>query len=227
MKYKIMGEPLPVVICNLNKGETITCESGAMTWMSADMKMKTTSNGGVGKVFSRMISGENLFQNTYSAESNGCEIAFASKFPGTIRAYEITPARSLIVQKGGFLACTSGIEVGIHFKKKLSAGFFGGEGFIMQKISGNGTVFVEIDGFVVDYNLSAGEKMIVDTGYLALMDETCTLEIEAVPGVKNMLLGGEGIFNTVISGPGYISLQTMPISAVANSIRPYFPTNNN
>ncbi len=146
------------------------------------------------------------------------QIAFASSFPGSIKAFEITPDKPIIVQKSGFLASESGVELSLFFQKKLGAGFFGGEGFIMQKLSGQGTAFIEIDGYVCEYELAAGESMIVDTGYLAAMDATCSVDIVTVPGVKNMVFGGEGIFNTIVRGPGKILLQTMPMSAVVGAI---------
>ena len=221
MRYRIEGTPLPVVICELNAGEQMITERGSMSWMSPNMKMETTSNGGIGKVFGRMFSGEAMFQNRYTAMGGPGMIAFASSFPGTILAVEITPDRPLIVQKSAFLASTTGVELSVFFQKKLSAGFFGGEGFIMQKLTGHGVAFLEIDGYTVDYDLSPGERLIVVTGYLATMDASCSMDIQSVPGVKNMLFGGEGIFNTVIIGPGKIRLQTMPINSVASSIAPF------
>ena len=221
MRYRIEGTPLPVVICELNAGEQMITERGSMSWMSPNMKMETTSNGGIGKVFGRMFSGEAMFQNRYTAMGGPGMIAFASSFPGTILAVEITPDRPLIFQKSAFLASTTGVELSVFFQKKLSAGFFGGEGFIMQKLTGHGVAFLEIDGYTVEYDLAPGERLIVDTGYLATMDASCSMDIQSVPGVKNMLFGGEGIFNTVIIGPGKIRLQTMPINSVASSIAPF------
>ena len=221
MRYRIEGTPLPVVICELNAGEQMITERGSMSWMSPNMKMETTSNGGIGKVLGRMFSGEAMFQNRYTAMGGPGMIAFASSFPGTILAVEITPDRPLIVQKSAFLASTTGVELSVFFQKKLSAGFFGGEGFIMQKLTGHGVAFLEIDGYTVEYDLAPGERLIVDTGYLATMDASCSMDIQSVPGVKNMLFGGEGIFNTVIIGPGKIRLQTMPINSVASSIAPF------
>ncbi len=221
MRYRIEGTPLPVVICELNAGEQMITERGSMSWMSPNMKMETTSNGGIGKVFGRMFSGEAMFQNRYTAMGGPGMIAFASSFPGTILAVEITPDRPLIVQKSAFLASTTGVELSVFFQKKLSAGFFGGKGFIMQKLTGHGVAFLEIDGYTVEYDLAPGERLIVDTGYLATMDASCSMDIQSVPGVKNMLFGGEGIFNTVIIGPGKIRLQTMPINSVASSIAPF------
>lgn len=151
-------------------------------------------------------------------------IAFAASFPGSIRCFEITPGNSIIVQKSGFLASESGVELSIHFQKKAGVGFFGGEGFIMQKLSGRGKAFVEIDGHAVEYVLKPGQSIIVDTGYLAAMSETCSIDIKSVGSVKNALFGGEGIFNTVITGPGRVILQTMPASALAGSIQPFIHT---
>lgn len=223
MQYEIKGEPLPVVVCKLNAGETLISESGAMSWMSPSMKMDTSTNGGVGKAFGRMFSGESMFQNRYTASGSDSMIAFASSFPGSIRAFNISAGNNMIVQKSAFLASESGVELSLFFQKKFGAGLFGGEGFIMQKLSGNGIAFVEIDGYAMEYDLEQGQSMVIDTGYLAAMTETCSIEIQTVPGVKNMLFGGEGMFNTVVTGPGKIILQTMPISNVASALRAYFP----
>lgn len=222
MKYEIKGETLPVVICQLEAGEKMLTEGGGMSWMSSNMKMETTSNGGVGKALGRMFAGEKLFQNIYTAQGGPGMIAFASSFPGAIKALEISSGHSMIVQKSAFLASEEGVELSMHFQKKLGKGIFGGEGFIMQRLSGNGTAFVEIDGHAVEYDLSAGQEMVISTGYLAAMEETCTMDIVTVKGVKNMLIGGEGIFNTVVKGPGKVILQTMPISKVAELLTPFF-----
>ena len=170
-----------------------------------------------------MFAGEALFQNRYTAEDGNGLIAFATSFPGEIRPWEIGPGSEVIVQKSGFLAAESGVELSVFFQKKLGAGFFGGEGFIMQRLSGHGTAFLEFDGSVVEYNLQPGQQIVVDTGYLAAMDATCRMEIKSVPGLKNMVFGGEGIFNTVITGPGRVWLQTMPISNVAAAIARLLP----
>ena len=223
MKYEIKGGELPVVICYLENGETMITERGSMSWMSPNMKMETTSNGGIGKALGRMFAGEALFHNRYTAEDGNGLIAFATSFPGEIRPWEIGPGSEVIVQKSGFLAAESGVELSVFFQKKLGAGFFGGEGFIMQRLSGHGTAFLEFDGSVVEYNLQPGQQIVVDTGYLAAMDATCRMEIKSVPGLKNMVFGGEGIFNTVITGPGRVWLQTMPISNVAAAIARLLP----
>ena len=224
MRYQIQGETLPVVICELEGGETMITEGGGMAWMSPNMKMETSTNGGVGKAFGRMFSGEAMFQNNYTAVGGAGMIAFASSFPGSIRAFEISPGNEMVFQKSAFLAGEAGVDVSIFFNKKVGAVLFGGEGFIMQKFSGNGTVFAEFDGHVVEYELQAGQQIVVDTGHLAGMTASCKMEIRTVPGVKNMIFGGEGFFNTVVTGPGRIWLQTMPISNVAAVLRNYITT---
>lgn len=226
MKYQIQGETLPVVICELESGEKMITEGGAMSWMSPNMLMETTSGGGIGKAFGRAFSGEKMFQNVYTAQGGPGMIAFASSFPGSIRAFQIVPGQDMIFQKSAFLASEVGVQLSVHFRKKLGSGLFGGEGFIMQKISGQGIVFAEFDGHVVEYELQPGQQIVIDTGHLAAMSATCSMDIRSVPGVKNMLFGGEGIFNTVITGPGHVWLQTMPISNVAGVIRPYIPTSS-
>ena len=226
MKYRLVGDNLPAVICDVEPGETLITESGAMAWMSPNMKMETTSNGGFGKALGRMFSCDTLFQNRYTAQAGPGQIAFASSFPGSIRPVEIAPGKELIVQKRSFLASESTVNLSIHFQKRIGSGLFGGEGFIMQKLSGHGTAFIEIDGAAIEYYLEAGQSLVVDTGYLAAMDASCSMEIVTVPGIKNMFLGGEGIFNTVVRGPGKIVLQTMPIFNVASAVAPYIPTGN-
>ena len=224
MKYTIQGETLPVVICQLESGEKMITEGGGMAWMSPNMLMETTTNGGIGKAFGRMFSGENMFQNIYTAQGGEGMIAFASSFPGSVKAFQIAPGQEMILQKSAFLASEASVDVSVFFNKKFSSGLFGGEGFIMQKFSGYGTAFAEFDGHVVEYELKPGQQIIVDTGHLAAMTAGCTMEIRSVPGVKNMLFGGEGVFNTLITGPGHVWLQTMPISNVAGAIRPFIQT---
>ena len=224
MNYEIKGGNFPIVVCNLKKGEKMITEKGSMVWMSPAIQMETTG-GGVGKMFSKAFSGESIFQNIYTAQADAM-ITFGSSFPGRIVPVEIAPGKELIAQKSAFLASEIGVELSIHFNKKIGAGFFGGEGFIMQKLSGHGTAFIEIDGDLVQYELKPGQKILVDTGNVAAFDSTVSIDIQKVPGVKNILFGGEGLFHTVLTGPGKIWLQTMPIVNVANSIRPYIPTGN-
>ena len=187
------------------------------------MQMET-KGGGLGKMFSKAFSGESMFQNHYTARGGQGMIAFNSSFPGEIKVVQIAPGQEMIVQKSAFLAAEAGVELSVHFQKRLGAGLFGGEGFIMQRLSGNGTAFVEIDGDLMEYNLKPGQKLIVDTGNVAGFEPSVQMDIQAVSGAKNMLFGGEGIFNTVLTGPGRVWLQTMPIYNVANAIRPYIPT---
>ena len=225
MNYEIKGEPMPVVICQLNAGETMVTEKGSMVWMSPNMEMQTSAGGSLGKAFGRMFSGESMFQNLYTAQGGPGMIAFASSFPVAFRTVEIGPGRSIVCQKSAFLASEQGVRLSVFFQKKLGAGFFGGEGFIMQKLSGQGTAFLEIDGSAVEYDLAPGQRLIVDTGNLAMMDETCSIDIQSVKGVKNVLFGGEGMFNTVVTGPGRVVLQTMPLSAFAGSVASVLPSN--
>ncbi len=221
MRYEIKGEPLPVVIVYLDANEEVMCEKGAMSWMTPNMKMETHT-GGIGKAFSKMFSGESMFQNKYISEGGPGMIAFASSFPGSIIPFDISQG-DMIVQKSGYLASEPSVELSIAFQKKLGAGFFGGEGFIMQRLHGKGMAFVEIDGYVVEYELQAGQQMLIDTGYLAAMTSTCTMDIQHVKGIGNALFGGEGLFNTVVTGPGKIYLQTMPISNVAGAVASVIP----
>lgn len=216
---------MPAVICELAPGESIISEAGAMSWMSPNMQMETVG-GGVGKAFGRMFSGESLFQNRYTAMGGSGTIAFASSFPGAIRAIEIDPSHPIVVQKRGFLAADPSVELSVFFRKKVASGLFGGEGFIMQKISGHGIAFVEIDGSTVEYDLAPGEKLVSSTGQVAIMDASCSMDIQTVKGVKNVLFGGEGLFNTVITGPGHVVMQTMPLSNFAGAIASMMPSKN-
>ena len=222
MRYDIKGGTFPVVVCQLENGEKMITEKGSMVWMSPNIQM-STQGGGLGKMFSKAFSGESMFQNIYTANGNGM-IAFGSSFPGTVKAIEISPSNEMIVQKSSFLASDAGVNLSVHFNKRLSAGLFGGEGFIMQRLSGHGTAFIEIDGDLVEYDLRPGEQIVVDTGNVAGFTTDVKMEIRQVPGLKNKLFGGEGLFNTVLTGPGRIWLQTMPIARVAASIIPYIPT---
>ena len=221
MRYEIKGNNLPVLICQLEKGESMLCESGAMSWMDEGIEMET-KGGGIGKMFGRMFTNEKMFQNRYVANNAG-EIAFASSFPGSILPVRITPDKPIIVQKSAFLASSGNVELSVHFQKKIGSGLFGGEGFMLQRLSGDGIAFLEIDGSSIEYDLSAGERKVLSTGYLAVMDATCSIDVQTVKGVKNVLFGGEGLFNTVVSGPGHVVLQTMPIMKTASSLYAYMP----
>ena len=226
IRYEIEGGNLPVVICYPEAGQTLCSESGAMSWMSPNMHMETNSGGGFKKAMGRLFSGDSIFMNEYTAMGGQGMIALASSLPGTILPIELHTGNGIIVQKRGFLAMEKGMDVSVYFQRKLGKGFFGGEGFIMQRITGNGMVFVEIDGHCKEYDLRVGESIVVDTGYLAAMSETCTMDIQTVKGAKNIFLGGEGLFHTVITGPGKVYLQSMPISNIADRLIPYLPTSS-
>lgn len=223
IKYSIEGGDLPVVICYPQPGQTLCTERGAMSWMSPNMQMSTNTGGGFSKAMGRMFSGDSIFVNEYTPTGGGGMIAFASSFPGSIIPFELNN-ESIIVQKRAFLAMEKGLDLSVFFQKRFGAGLFGGEGFIMQKISGTGTAFVEIDGCCKQYELREGETLVLDTGYLAAMSATCTMEIQTVKGVKNMFFGGEGFFNTVVRGPGRVWVQSMPIMSTAQALAPYIVT---
>ena len=220
MKYEIKNQPFSVITFNMERGESIKCQSGAMAWMSPSIRMETKT-GGFGKMFKRAISGESLALNHYTADAAG-ELTLAKHCPGDILTFDVSRT-PIIAQKTSFLASTENVENEIHFQKKISVGFFGGEGFLMQKFSGNGIVFIEIDGSTIEYNLEPGQQMLIDTGYLAMMDATVKMEIQKIKGLKNVMLGGEGLFNTLVTGPGRVVIQTMPISGFAAFIASLLP----
>lgn len=221
MQYVIDGESLPVLKVRLEQGESVECEAGAMAWMDDEIEMQTSA-GGIGKMLGRMLTKENAFMNTYYAKQAG-EIAFASKFPGSIRAIEVKPGDGVIVQKGSFLASFGNINSEVYIQQKLGRGLFGGEGFLMRKFTGEGIVFLEIDGSAHEYDIPAGDCKIIDTGYVACMSENCRMEVKTVSGVTNVLFGGEGLFNTVVYGPGKVTLQSMPIASTAAQLYQYMP----
>ena len=220
MQYELKGGAFPVVVCRLSSGESMITEKGSMVWMTPNMEMTTTGGGGIGKMFSKALTGESMFQNIYTARGEGM-ITFGSSFPGQILPLEVTPGKSFILQKSAFLASEAGVQLSMHINQKLGAGFFGGEGFIMQKLTGNGIAFAEVDGELVEYTLAPGEQLVVDTGYVMGFELSVSMDIQQVKGLKNMVLGGEGLFNTVLTGPGKIWLQTMPISGVAAAIQQF------
>lgn len=224
MQYEIQGGNYPIVVCQLSSGEQMITEKGSMVYMTPNMQMETRG-GGIGKMFSKALSGESMFQNVYTAQGDGM-IAFGSSFPGRILPLEISPDKPWILQKNAFLAAQPSVELSISFKKKLGAGLFGGEGFIMQKLSGEGMAFVEIDGELIEYDLQPGQSILVDTGNVAGYEESVSMEIRQVEGLKNKILGGEGFFNTLLTGPGKVWIQTMPISTVASALIGFMPSGN-
>lgn len=216
METKIIGDMLPAVICKLKKGETVLTENGGMSWMDNDIKMETTTNGGIMKGLGRAFAGESIFMNTYTAEKDDVEIAFSSCFPGQILEFNLAEGETIIAQKRAFLCSEKTVDISMKFRKKLGAGLFGGEGFIMQKITGPGKVFLEIDGNVIKKELAEGEKLKIDNGYVAAMTENVKLDIETVKGMKNIVFGGEGLFLTTLTGPGTVYLQSMPVAKLAS-----------
>ncbi len=223
MKYEIQGKPYPVATVTLESGESIICQKGGMSWMTPNVEMQT-KGGGLGKMFGRAISGESMFVNMYTAQGGPGLIAFSAAVPGEIMSLQLEPGRSIVAQKSAFLASDANVSHEVFLQKKIATGFFGGEGFIMQKFSGTGLLLLEIDGSLISYDLAAGQSMMIDTGHLAAMEATCSLSVETVKGVGNALLGGEGFFNTRVTGPGRIWLQTLPISRFASIVARYVST---
>lgn len=223
MEYRIEGKNLPVVIITCKRGETIFTESGGMAWYKGPFSMNTNTGGGLLKGLSRMLAGESLMITDYVCQQDGAEIAFASSFPGVILPVELGPGEKRICQKDAFLCAEKSVDLDIHFTKRLGSGLFGGEGFILQQLTGPGTAFVEIDGAVMEYELAAGEEMRVDTGHIAMMEPSVSYEIEMVRGFSNIVFGGEGLFLARLRGPGKVWLQTMPMVNLAQRIIPFIP----
>ena len=226
MKYELRGDTLPVVILILKEGESVFTESGGMSWMSDGFEMKTNMEGGLFGGIARKLAGESLFMTTYTLNKISGMIAFSSSFPGKIVPIHLDAGESLICQKNAFLCAERSVKLEIHLKKKLGAGLFGGEGFILQRVTGPGWVFLEIDGEAVEYQLNTGEKMKVDTGHVAMFEPSVNFDIEMVKGFTNVVFGGEGLFLTTLKGPGKVWLQSMPIGNLASRIIPFIPSSN-
>jgi uncharacterized protein (TIGR00266 family) len=224
LKYQLIGTTLQAVTLELHPGQTVYSESGGMAWMSANVKMETTTAGGLGKMIGRMFTGESLFLVDYTCSGGQGIVAFASEFPGKIVPIDLAPGQEIIAQKDAFMCAEKSVNIAIHFRKRLGAGFFGGEGFIMQKFTGPGLVFTELDGEIVEYTLESDQTMMVDTGYVAMHEPTVDFDIEMVRGIKNIFFGGEGLFLARLRGPGRIWLQTMPMYNLARKIARYMPS---
>lgn len=224
MQYRILGGSFPVVEVSLNGGESMYTEKGAMAWMSNNIAMDTNMKGGFLKGLGRIMSGESLFMASYECTGGSGIVAFGSTFAGEIKVLDLKPGQSVICQKDAFLAAQSSISLSVEFKRKLGAGFFGGEGFIMQRIKGPGIAFAEIDGSVVEYDLAPGQVLKVDTGYVAMYEDTVSMDITSVGGFKNVMFGGEGLFLTTLRGPGHVWLQTMPLSNFVNVLMSKMPS---
>ncbi|GBU10550.1 TIGR00266 family protein [Erysipelotrichaceae bacterium] len=218
MKYEIKGGQFPVVVFQMDEGDQVFSEAGGMSWMTSNIKMETNTGGGLLKGLGRTFAGESMFFNYYKALANEQMISFASGFPGKIMPIELDGTYEIIAQKRAFLVGTTGVDLKVTFVKKFGAGLFGGEGFILQKFSGNGVAFLEIDGDVVEYELKEGEKLLIDQTHLAAMDTTVSFSIERVKGIKNILFGGEGLFLGTLTGPGRVWIQTMPFSKMMGTM---------
>ena len=227
MRYEIFGETMPAVTVYLQPGESMITQSGGMSWMSDGIQMETNMRGGLGGAFGRMLTGESLFMATYTAQQDGRQIALASTFPGSILVLEMRPGQEYICQKSAFLCATPGVKLSVEFTRNLGGGLFGGEGFMLQRLSGTGLVFLEVDGHAVQRELSAGERLKVDTGNVAVFDASVGYSVEMVRGFKNVLFGGEGLFLTVLQGPGKVWLQTISMPEFAGRMIPYLPKPSN
>lgn len=224
MEYKITGSVMESVDIHLKRGEAVYTESGGMAWMRGSIKMDTTTRGGVMSGLGRMLSGESLFLTTYTCESPDGLITFTPEVPGKIIDMTLNAGQSMICQKDAFMCAEDSVGLEMHFRKKLGAGLFGGEGFILQKVTGPGVVFIEVPGEVREYVLSAGEKISVDPGHIAMFEPTVDYDIERVKGVRNVFFGGEGLFLATLKGPGKIWLQSLPLSNLAAKLSRYMPS---
>ena len=207
-----------MLICELSTGETMVTQRGGMSWRTANIEMETSTTGGLVKGLKRTLAGNSFFLNRYTAKDNNQEIAFGLSFPGEIKTFDVTGGNDIIAQKNAFIACTDGVDIDIFFNKRLGAGLFAGDGFILERFSGEGLVFVEIDGKTHEYTLAPGEKLVIDHGYLAAMEPTVTYDIEMVKGLKNIAFGGEGLILGNLTGPGKIWLQTLPVTGLSRML---------
>lgn len=224
MKYELHGTTLQTLDIYLSQGESVYTESGGMAWMTGDINMETNTRGGLMKGLARSLAGESLFLTTYTCQGQGALITFTPEAPGSIIPLELAAGESRICQKDAFMVAETQVSLEVHFRKKLGAGLFGGEGFVLQKITGPGTAWVEIAGEVRSYNLKAGQTMQVDPGHIAMYEPTVSYDITRVKGVKNIVFGGEGLFLATLSGPGRVWLQSLPLSNLAQKIAQYLPT---
>ena len=224
MKYEIKGSDLPMLEMQLEQGEAVYTESGGMAWMSEGIDMSTSGRGGIGKMLGRALAGESLFLTTYTCRAAQSTIVFTPEAPGQIIPVPLQAGHSMIAQKDAFMVAEDDVTIEMHFRKRLGAGIFGGEGFILQKLTGPGLAFVEIAGEVIQYDLAPGQVIKVDPGHIAMYEPTVDYDIEMVRGVSNVLFGGEGLFLATLRGPGRVWLQTMPLVNLAAAIRRYIPS---
>lgn len=223
LQYRIEGTTLPVITVTLTPGDRIYSSSGGMSWMTQAVEMDTNTGGGLGKMFKRALSGESIFIVDYYVDKGQGEVAFASEFPGKVVDLHLAEGQQMIVQKDAFMCAEKSVDLDMHFRKKLGAGLFGGEGFVLQKLTGAGTAFVNFDGEIIEKELAAGEVLRVDTGHVAMFEPSVDFDVQMMKGFKNILLGGEGLFLATLRGPGKIWLQTMPMSKLAQKVAQYMP----
>lgn len=223
LQYRIEGTTLPVVTVTLTPDDRIFSSSGGMSWMTEAVEMDTNTGGGLGKMFKRALSGESLFIVDYYVNKGQGEVAFAAEFPGKVVDLHLAEGEQMIVQKDAFMCAEKSVDLDMHFRKKLGAGLFGGEGFVLQKLTGAGTAFVNFDGEIVVKELAAGEVLRVDTGHVAMFEPSVDFDVQMLKGFKNILLGGEGLFLATLRGPGKVWLQTMPMSKLAQKVAQYMP----
>jgi uncharacterized protein (TIGR00266 family) len=223
MKYQIYGTVMQTLDIEMAAGEAVYTEAGGMAWMKGDFEMKTSTHGGVLAGLGRKLAGESLFMTTYTCRSSQGLITFTPEAPGKIIPFRLEAGQSLICQKDSFMVATTSARLEMYFRKRLGTGLFGGEGFILQRISGPGLAFLEIAGEVREYELAAGETMKVDPGHLALYEPSINYDITTVKGVTNILFGGEGLFLATLTGPGKVWLQSLPLSNLAGKLSRYLP----
>lgn len=227
MEYKVIGQTVPMVELTMNTGESVYTQSGGMTYQTDGIQMSTNARGGLLKGLGRAFAGESIFMATYQANMDGAKIAFSTTVPGNIIPLNLAQMpNGFIIQKGSFLCATSGVETKVTFSKRFSSGFFGGEGFILQKAQGNGVLFLEIDGDSIIKDLQPGEVLKVDTGNVVGFEPSVSYEVEMVKGLGNIFLGGEGLFLTRLVGPGKVVLQSQNFADFAGRIKPFMSNND-
>ena len=224
MDYKIIGETVPVVEMTLKKGESVYTQTGGLAYESDGVEMKTNARGGILKGLGRMLSGESMFMANYTAERDDVLVAFASTVPGSVINVNLNERpNGIVLQKGAFLCAEQTVETSMLFNKKLGVGLFGGEGFILQKATGTGNLFLEVDGDAIEKELKPGEILKVDTGNVVGFEPSVSYEIETVKGFGNIFFGGEGLFLTKLVGPGKVILQSQNFKDFAGRLIPYMP----
>jgi uncharacterized protein (TIGR00266 family) len=231
MQARITGTTMPVLEFLLEPNESIISEAGELSWMGAAIQMTThtqfAGGGGLFGVLKRVAGGGSIFMTEYRSLASGAELAFATKLPGHIVPVEVSPGHEYMIHRHGFLCATSQIQIGVGFQQSLGAGIFGGDGFLLQKVSGIGTAWLELSGELVIRDLQPGETLRVHPGHVGAFQSGVSFQITTVPGIKNMIFGGDGIFLAALTGPGRVWLQTLPISKLAHALAPYLPSEDN